>query len=294
MPPEVLKEYGETEVLIASTYEQEILEQLHAMGKTNVHTIYGFPSEGYYPHREMLMEYVKRSAQNLQKNSVSEKEIKRVYKIWNNHFTRFRIERETPAEYLDNTSNPIKILDYGFGCGTLVLNLLLRGYDAYGIDLDEGKKAFYNQKITDLNFPDEWKDRCNLYDGERIPYDDEEFDVVFSTQVLEHVQDIGSSIREMLRVCKTGGILRLELPNYDGTYEGHYRIDFGKPLYGHKDEFKVKVKELGYNEKEVDNINFINLKEITAILNDVGGDSIEVIDLNLEKSLDISLLVKKI
>ncbi len=51
-----------------------------------------------------------------------------------------------------------------------------------------------------------------LYDGERLPFDDETFDCALSVQVLEHTPDPEPLVREMGRVLKKGGLLVLNAP----------------------------------------------------------------------------------
>jgi len=41
---------------------------------------------------------------------------------------------------------------------------------------------------------------------ERLPFPDEQFDVVLATSVLEHVADLGAALREIHRVLRPGGI----------------------------------------------------------------------------------------
>jgi len=50
------------------------------------------------------------------------------------------------------------------------------------------------------------------YDGKTIPFENDSFGLVISTQVLEHVPSPAMLIREMVRVLKPGGILILTLP----------------------------------------------------------------------------------
>ena len=42
-------------------------------------------------------------------------------------------------------------------------------------------------------------------DAERMPYDDNTFDVVVGHAVLHHIPDVEQAMREMLRVLKPGG-----------------------------------------------------------------------------------------
>jgi SAM-dependent methyltransferase len=51
-----------------------------------------------------------------------------------------------------------------------------------------------------------------VYDGERIPFGDGEFDTVLSNQVLEHVPDPGALWAEMVRVLRVGGRLVVTVP----------------------------------------------------------------------------------
>lgn len=52
-----------------------------------------------------------------------------------------------------------------------------------------------------------------LYDGVNIPFSDSSFDMVFSSNVLEHVKDIDAILLEMRRVLRPGGIAVHILPS---------------------------------------------------------------------------------
>lgn len=288
---EKLLEYPELPVIIVSTYEEEICKQLENLGIKNFHTLFGLPYETDYEHRTKLLEYIKKGiiySKSMTANEISEK-VKGIYYNWNDHY----LTRKIVLDMRDEIPLGSKILDYGFGCGTLVLNFLIKGYDAYGIDLDKGKKEIYDLKIKELFYPTEWIEHCQLYDGNTIPYDDEEFDYVFCDYVLEHVENLRSSINEMLRVLKSGGVLRIACPNYDSSFEEHYKVDFKKSLHGHKEEFKKYVYKLGYNTKELDTIFFVNLKDIKSVLEEY--ERVEIVDLNLVNPLEgINLIIRKL
>jgi SAM-dependent methyltransferase len=51
-----------------------------------------------------------------------------------------------------------------------------------------------------------------LYDGLRLPFEDETFDTLLSIQVLEHTPKPGDLLAEMARVVKKGGLLILSAP----------------------------------------------------------------------------------
>lgn len=284
--PELLLEYKDVPIVIISSYEDEIYEQLENMGLKNIHTLYGIPrEEEKLHHRRFLWNMLVE-----QNGGMIDDKIISVYYNWNDHLRIRKIFEDTLPFGIDKKW---RILDYGFGCGTLALWGLLSEYDIYGIDVDQQKKEFYNMKIDELNYPSEWKGRCILYNGDTLPFETESFDLIFCDYVLEHVPDLYRSLYEIVRVCKKGGRIRLACPNYNASFEEHYQIDFGKSLHGRKEEFKEFLLNQGENIKDLENIYFVNMDDIMACLNRIG--EFEIIDLNKDNPLSgISLLIQKV
>ena len=101
--------------------------------------------------------------------------------------------------------DPIKILDVGCAKGFLVKALLMLGMDAYGIDIS---------RYAIENCEPEVRGRvsqCWLKKDTIIPYEDDEFDVIISESVMEHIpeSDISWVMREMARVSSRWVILEL-------------------------------------------------------------------------------------
>lgn len=72
--------------------------------------------------------------------------------------------------------------------------------------------------------------------GERLPFEDGCFDVVFSHEVLEHVDDDRQVCREMARVLRTGGRAVIFVPNRLYPFETHgiywrRQYHFGNKLF---------------------------------------------------------------
>lgn len=57
--------------------------------------------------------------------------------------------------------------------------------------------------------------------GEALPFPDSTFDVVFSHEVLEHVDDDRQAAREMVRVTRPGGQIVIYVPNRLWPFETH-------------------------------------------------------------------------
>jgi len=51
--------------------------------------------------------------------------------------------------------------------------------------------------------------------AENLPFSNNSFDLIFSVQVLEHVLDPQRSLKEMVRVLRTGGYLIVIAPNFE-------------------------------------------------------------------------------
>jgi len=86
-----------------------------------------------------------------------------------------------------------KVLEVGAGSGWQAAVLQSKGFDVSAIDLaDSAYKEFQSYPVVD-------------YDGKKIPFDDGVFDVVFSSNVLEHIPHVREFQAEIHRVLKPQG-----------------------------------------------------------------------------------------
>lgn len=97
------------------------------------------------------------------------------------------------------------ILDFGCGTGYMMRRWLDAGVeDVRGIEIDR-------QAIRDA-MPAEMGNRITLYDGVfPLPYEDGEFESVFSSEVIEHVPNYLEAIAEIARVCR--GTFTMTVPD---------------------------------------------------------------------------------
>jgi SAM-dependent methyltransferase len=68
--------------------------------------------------------------------------------------------------------------------------------------------------------------------GERLPFPDAVFDVVFSHEVLEHVADDRDCVAEMVRVTRPGGHIVIFVPNRLYPFETHGIFWRGRYRFG--------------------------------------------------------------
>ncbi|HEX3321939.1 MAG TPA: class I SAM-dependent methyltransferase [Terriglobales bacterium] len=100
-----------------------------------------------------------------------------------------------------------RLLDVACGPGFLALAFAKRCRETVGIDLTRAplKIARRNREKLGLKNAD-----FLVADADYLPFPDETFDVVVSRLALHHLQDPGSVLREMARVCRTNGKLAVE------------------------------------------------------------------------------------
>jgi ubiquinone/menaquinone biosynthesis C-methylase UbiE len=89
--------------------------------------------------------------------------------------------------------NPKNVLDVGCGIGTLVKELNKNKIDAFGIDFSADLKSFWNDNY-----------HFSVSDANKTPYEDGHFDIVFSSDFFEHLneEDIDGVANEMKRIGK--------------------------------------------------------------------------------------------
>jgi ubiquinone/menaquinone biosynthesis C-methylase UbiE len=94
-------------------------------------------------------------------------------------------------------------LELGCGTGFFLLNLKLAGFidEGHVSDLSPGMVAAAMRNATSLGFDVEGR----VADAERLPYDDDCFDLVVGHAMLHHLPDVELALREVLRVLKPGG-----------------------------------------------------------------------------------------
>jgi len=114
-----------------------------------------------------------------------------------NYISKFNIDKNS------------KILDVGANYGSLIFNLYREGYnDIIGVDInkeaiEKGRKEY--SKI---------KNKLMVYDGKKIPFKNNSFDVVLMFDVIEHIPNIQEFLeKEVYRVLKKGGIFIFQTPN---------------------------------------------------------------------------------
>ncbi|CAM5354346.1 hypothetical protein GCM10010329_40200 [Streptomyces spiroverticillatus] len=138
------------------------------------------------------------------------------------------------AAYLIPHLHPgLCVLDVGCGPGTITADLAalvgpeghVTGVDAASAILDQARATAAERGLTNTDFAPA--------DVHALDFPDDSFDVVHAHQVLQHVGDPVTALREMRRVCRPGGIVAARDSDYQAMtwYPEHPVLDGWLSLY---------------------------------------------------------------
>jgi len=161
---------------------------------------------------------------------------------------RWRTAENSAAYLLPFIQPGVDILDVGCGPGTITADLAVLVEPGHVSAVEVSAEALALAKLEVAA-----QGRANVTfavaDVHDLPFEDGAFDVVHAHQLLQHVGDPVAALREMRRVCKTGGIVAARdsdygaftwyptnpaLDNWLALYRRIARINGGEPDAGRR------------------------------------------------------------
>jgi SAM-dependent methyltransferase len=104
-----------------------------------------------------------------------------------------------------------RVLDVGCGVGMYTQAFLRHTPRVFGVEIERERALEARGRAAGVI----------QASGRRLPFPDAAFDVVFSHEVLEHVDDDRACVKEMVRVARPGGRLVVFVPNRLYPFETH-------------------------------------------------------------------------
>ena len=134
-----------------------------------------------------------------------------------------------------------RVLDMGCGAGRHAFEMYRRGADVVALDRDADELATVREWFAAMREAGEVPEgaEADVKEGDALalPFADGEFDRVVAAEILEHVPDDVTALRELVRVTRPGGRVALSVPRwlpeaicwklsraYHDTPGGHIRI----------------------------------------------------------------------
>lgn len=133
-------------------------------------------------------------------------------KYWNSVYSNENMSNRYYSNTVQKVDDLVKsdsrVLDVGCGNSHILRSLRKKNCDRYGIDFSD----VWFEELTRLGIS------CQKAKLPHIPFQDEYFDYVICSEVLEHIDEYEKTIYNMWRVLKKGGTLIISVP--DGTVWG--------------------------------------------------------------------------
>ena len=143
-----------------------------------------------------------------------------------------------------------RALDLGCGAGDFTAALARAGAEAVGVDVAEAALERARSRHPEVEF------RLVPFDGP-LPFEDGSFDLVWSSEVIEHVADTARWLSEVRRVLVPGGRLLLTTPSHGRVRVAVGGVErFSEPLGDHlhlytKRSLRVLLGEFGFGSVTV-------------------------------------------
>ena len=160
---------------------------------------------------------------------------------------------ERRAFLLDHVHSADRVLDLGCGDGTFAAELVRAGCRVAAVDVasEAVRRALQRAPEADVQ---------QVAEGERLPFGEDEFDVVWAGEVLEHVADVVGLLAEVRRVLDWGG-----------------RILVTTPYHGRVALVALAVRGLDEHfDPRADHLRFFTARTLRDILTEAGFRHVEV------------------
>jgi SAM-dependent methyltransferase len=169
-----------------------------------------------------------------------------------------------------------RVVEVGFGAGTDFIQWLRAGARSCGIDLTQEALNHLTHRIETYRLPK--PETIQVGDAENLPFESDTFDLGYSFGVLMCCPDTGKAVRELVRVIRPGGELKIMLYNRHSIWAINRWVKFallqGRPwkslgwvMWHHNESLGTKsytCKELARMLSELPLENIHIRTEITA------------------------------
>jgi len=169
------------------------------------------------------------------------------FDIQNKHWwfvTRKKIVLDAIGRYI-NRSESTKILDIGCGSGVMLKALDEIGH-VYGMDMSDDAISF-SKEIFD-------GDVKKGYLPDKVPYQENYFDLITALDVIEHIDHDVESIETMRALLATGGKAIITVPAYMFLWSSFDEMNEHKRRYT-RPELKAKLEQAGFTIEKISYYN---------------------------------------
>jgi len=132
-------------------------------------------------------------------------QIDRIYPNWSNTYREYNPPRAL-LRFIETLPRSSRLLEIGAGGGFTSVTLLNMGFaKLVGSDLTHTTLATMRERLGKVDLV--------AADAESLPFGDDSFDVLLSSDVAEHLPDLDHHLGEVARVLTRGGCYLIKTPN---------------------------------------------------------------------------------
>ena len=193
---------------------------------------------------------------------------------------------------LEYKNNQAKLLDLGCGIGITFGFVSQTFPNSTACDIDEKALTATSELLARIGI----KRKIVKYQGKRLPFVDNYFDIVTSIEVIEHVDDPEFMLSEIYRVLKKDGILHITTANKWWPYEPHYKLLFLSYLPEKLADYYVKFSGQGDSYGGIKLPSYSNFRSQVARYFEVNDitlnliESFEKYDFHLERGRKVIIV----
>jgi SAM-dependent methyltransferase len=147
-----------------------------------------------------------------------------------------------------------RVLDVGCGAGNMIHHLSRYGA-VIGIDNNPIPLKVAHERGYD----------ARLAEAERLPFEDQSFDLVTALDVIEHCENDSQILSECYRVCADGGLIAITVPALQWLWSNNDVINDHKRRYSQSD-LRSRVSEAGFQIRRMTYNNFFIFPMAAALL----------------------------
>jgi len=151
---------------------------------------------------------------------------------------------QTIVKSLKSKDHSLRILDVGCGTGAN-LEMLAQFGSAEGVDVSDDALEFCRKKGL----------KVQKGAAERLPYEDQTFDITTALDVIEHLDDDVAGLKEMHRVTKAGGYALVFVPAFMWLWGVQDDISHHRIRYTRK-QIVERLKKAGFSVGRATYANF--------------------------------------